>query len=171
MERVCIFIDGSNFYYQLKEYKPELKIDYYELSKVLTGPERKLIRTYYYLCPPADHEQQASYHDQQRFISYLQNTPYFQLQFGSLEKRGETQVEKGVDVRLAVDMVSLAYTNVYDVCVLVSNDADLAPAIEQVKSLGKHVEYIYVTKKTVQLVESCDFVRAIDESLFKKIRI
>lgn len=166
MDRVCIFIDGSNLYHQLKDSRTKIKIDYHNLSKALTGSERKLIRTYYYVCPPIN-QQQESFHDQQKFFSYLSNTPYLQLQLGSLEVRGDVQVEKGIDVRIAIDMVSLAYTQAYDVAILVSNDADLVPAVEKVKDLGKHVEYAYLSRKTVQLAESCDTLIAIDKTILQ----
>ncbi|MBD3265272.1 NYN domain-containing protein [bacterium] len=167
MERICIFIDGSNFYYQLKESKTKGKLDYFAFAQALAGSHRQLIRTYYYVCPPSDTDH-ASYDDQQKFFSYLKNTPYLQLVFGDLEVRGDTHVEKGVDVRIAVDMVSLAYAEVYDTAILVSNDADLVPAVEKIKPLGKHVEYAYITKKTVQLVEACDTVLHIDREIFQQ---
>ena len=48
--------------------------------------------------------------------------------------------EKGIDVRLAIDMVMGAARDEYDVAVLVSVDADLVPALEAVLALGKRVE-------------------------------
>ena len=51
------------------------------------------------------------------------------------------QVEKGVDVALAVDLITLAFKDRYDVAVLVSSDADFKHAIETVKyETGKVVE-------------------------------
>ncbi len=35
--------------------------------------------------------------------------------------------EKGVDVKIAADMVPLAYRDLYDAAILVSGDGDLAP--------------------------------------------
>ena len=49
-------------------------------------------------------------------------------------------VEKGCDVNLAVDMMSMAYKNLYDVAILVSADGDFASACQCVKDLGKHIE-------------------------------
>ena len=37
--------------------------------------------------------------------------------------------EKGVDVRLAVELVQATYEHLYDVAIIVSQDADLAPAV------------------------------------------
>ncbi len=59
---------------------------------------------------------------------------------GRLEKRGNTVVEKGIDVRIATDMLHQAHTNVYDTAILISGDADYVPAVEAVKASGKHVE-------------------------------
>ena len=50
--------------------------------------------------------------------------------------------EKGVDVKLAVDLLVGAYDDLYDSAILISSDTDLIPAIQKVKHLGKHVEYI-----------------------------
>lgn len=47
--------------------------------------------------------------------------------------------EKGVDIKIAVDMLDMAWRNVYDVAVLVSDDTDFIPAIETISSLGKKV--------------------------------
>jgi len=48
--------------------------------------------------------------------------------------------EKGIDVRLAIDMVMGAARDEYDVAVLVSADTDLVPAVEAVFEMGKRVE-------------------------------
>jgi len=50
--------------------------------------------------------------------------------------------EKGVDVKIAVDLLVGAYENLYDTAILVSSDTDLIPAIEKVRALGKKVKYI-----------------------------
>lgn len=50
--------------------------------------------------------------------------------------------EKGVDVKLAVDLLVGAYDDLYDAAILISSDTDLIPAIKKVKHLGKQVEYI-----------------------------
>lgn len=49
-------------------------------------------------------------------------------------------VEKGVDVRLATDMVAKAHKRLYDVAILVSGDGDFADAVQEVKDVGLHVE-------------------------------
>ncbi len=44
--------------------------------------------------------------------------------------------EKGVDVRIATDMITLAWADDYDVAVLVSSDADFVPVAEFLETRG-----------------------------------
>ena len=48
-------------------------------------------------------------------------------------------VEKQVDVRIAVDMVGMAYRSAYDVAYLLSADGDFVPAVREVQRQGKRV--------------------------------
>lgn len=148
MEKVVIFIDGSNFYHGIRDnLGKDANIDFERFGKLLTG-ERKLVRTYYYNAPVRKEDGEDRYKRQQKFLQKLETLSYFTVKLGRLEKRPKgVVVEKGVDVNIAVDMLHLAYTNVYDTAILVSGDGDFAYAIETVKSLGKHVEVAYFWSK------------------------
>jgi len=50
--------------------------------------------------------------------------------------------EKGIDVKLATDLIVGAVDNQYDTALIVSSDTDLIPAIDWVRSRGKKVEYV-----------------------------
>lgn len=56
-------------------------------------------------------------------------------------------VEKGVDISIATDMLSLAYDNIYDTGVLVSGDGDFAYVIKKIKLLGKKMEVAFFPKR------------------------
>lgn len=56
--------------------------------------------------------------------------------------------EKGVDVGIAVDMVTNAYARQVDEHVLVSSDTDLIPAVSVVKECGSKVIYVGFSNKT-----------------------
>jgi hypothetical protein len=45
--------------------------------------------------------------------------------------------EKGVDVRIALDIVRLALANVYDVALIFSQDQDLSVAVAEVKTISR----------------------------------
>ena len=61
---------------------------------------------------------------------------------GYLMKSGGKYHEKGVDVKIATDLLVGAYENLYDDAIVISSDTDLIPAFSKVKQLGKGVEYI-----------------------------
>ena len=46
---------------------------------------------------------------------------------------------KGDDVHLAVDLVSGAYENHYDIAIILSGDEDFVPAIQKAQKLGKKI--------------------------------
>ena len=48
-------------------------------------------------------------------------------------------VEKAVDVKIAVDMISMAHQDIYDVAYLLSADGDFTPAVDEVRKIGKRV--------------------------------
>jgi uncharacterized LabA/DUF88 family protein len=45
--------------------------------------------------------------------------------------------EKGIDVRLAIDIIRLAHRNAYDVAVVLSQDQDLSEAADEVKLISR----------------------------------
>ena len=49
-------------------------------------------------------------------------------------------IEKKIDIKIAIDIVSLAYENAYDTAVLVSGDGDFVPVVKKVKKLNKKAE-------------------------------
>jgi uncharacterized LabA/DUF88 family protein len=68
---------------------------------------------------------------------------------GELLKKGIKSImvrrsrEKGIDVKIATDLIIAAMDNQYDTAIIVSSDTDLIPAIDIVKyRFNKKVEYI-----------------------------
>jgi len=89
-------------------------------------------------------------------------------------KTDEIYHEKGVDVLMAVDLLTGAYENLYDTTILVSSDTDLIPAIEKVRVMKKKIEYIgFSHKPSYALIANSDIRRLLikDELLkcFRKI--
>ncbi|WFU79184.1 NYN domain-containing protein [Bradyrhizobium sp. CIAT3101] len=77
---------------------------------------------------------------QQKFLGGLENE-------GFTVKRGRIVYdhkirEKGVDVKIAVDLIVGAVDDLYDIAIIVSSDTDLIPAIQYVQFKGKKVEYV-----------------------------
>jgi len=167
-ERVVVFVDGSNFYFGCKELLGNARIDFNKLSQLLTNG-RNLIRTYYYNAPVNKKENEERYKNQQKFFEKLKNTPYLELRLGRLVNRDGVLVEKGIDVSIAIDMLTLAWNNVYDTAILVSGDGDFAAAVKSVKDKGKHVENAYFKRhQSHALKEACDVETELTASMLSK---
>ncbi|HUU10833.1 MAG TPA: NYN domain-containing protein [Phycisphaerae bacterium] len=167
MERVSLFIDGSNLYHGMKAILGRTDLDFRRFVQWVVG-ERRLIRTYYYNAPvSARHEPQRAA-SQQRFFDSLRRIPYFDIRLGRLEPRGDTFVEKGVDIAIAVDMLSMAFHNAYDTAVLVSGDGDFVKALNAVRDLGKHVE-VACFHKAYHVKQAADKVIELNEELLRSL--
>lgn len=148
MERVAIFIDGSNLYKGLvASLGADYRLNFVQFIQALAGG-RRLLRAYYYNAPLPPDDPASKAH--QGFLNYLKRVPYVAVRLGRLERRGESFVEKGVDIQIAVDMLKLAYNDAYDVAVLVSGDGDFADAIKVIQDLGKQVENATFTSLSSQ---------------------
>ncbi|MEX0932975.1 MAG: NYN domain-containing protein [Candidatus Pacearchaeota archaeon] len=144
-ERVSIFIDGSNLYYSLKALNVN-KIDFQKFVKLLTK-DKLLISTYYYNASLDIGVNKKKYWEQQKFFNMLRKLPDFNVVLCRMRKHkkdGKFVFDvKGDDVYLAVDLVSGAYENLYDIAIIVSGDEDFVPAIQKSQKLGKKVINAY----------------------------
>lgn len=151
--RVAIFFDGKNFHAGWKDHTGgQVHVDFAKLARWIT--ERAggsvLWGAYYYTGietgAGANSDGQKGL---DRFLRQLETTPgYFVRRFP--RKHGTQQCpscgatntftrEKEVDTTMVADMLRLAAVNAFDVVVLVSGDADHAPAADGVRALGKQV--------------------------------
>lgn len=73
---------------------------------------------------------------QKAFFDSVKNHPKVIFYEGHFSGSGK---EKGVDVRLAVDMVYGATRQLYDEAVIMTGDADLTYAVEMVRTVGLQV--------------------------------
>lgn len=110
-----------------------VKVQYSTLVKGLTKEVRlhsgtPNLRTYWY-----DASKDGLLTDEQKRIALI---PDVKVRLGRLNYFGE---QKGVDLRLALDLVGLARTGAASVAYLASGDDDLTEAVEEAQSLGLKV--------------------------------
>lgn len=148
MARVMVFIDGANLYGAIKEaygIATNVKVD--KFARMVTDG-RELVRTYYYNSPApptANQIQSQKYWDSLGWIDGLRPR-----QGRIMRKTINTKcpkchqditlnsyIQKGVDTRIVVDMISLAQQDAYDVAVLVSGDSDLTETVEWIREHTK----------------------------------
>ncbi|HOK56822.1 MAG TPA: NYN domain-containing protein [bacterium] len=210
MERVFIFIDGSNFYHGLKEEIGIRTIDFLKFAFKPCG-KRKFVGANYYNVPLKKEYAPDKYKDQQKFFNYIRNLPGYTLKLGHLElrnvelkkgtvilenskahvyfvgpidkvneilKKDESKtitqikylVEKGVDISIATDMLSLAYDDFYDTGILVSGDGDFAYVIKKIQQLKKKIEVAYFPqRKCWHLRQVSDKFISLEKSFFEDL--
>jgi uncharacterized LabA/DUF88 family protein len=170
LERVVVSIDGPNFFQRCRENLGRTDINLGAFASYLVGTARSLVRTYYYTCPLPSDADPAAIQGQQRFFGALHRTPYLEVRLGRLVKRESTcqacgkttsrNEEKGVDMRIGIDLLAGASRNLYDTAILVSGDGDLSEAVKAVKELGKHVELAALPiGRSYELVQVSDVIR------------
>jgi uncharacterized LabA/DUF88 family protein len=141
-ERVTIYIDGSNLYHLLKNEFSRTDLDFEKFCNKLLGG-RHLVRIYYYNVPLDQTKEPERYKEQQKFFLGMRRLPYLEMRLGRLIYRNwpnEPPYEKGIDVKLATDMLVHGFRGNYDVIILVSGDSDFADALQAIKDQARHVE-------------------------------
>ncbi|HHS50456.1 MAG TPA: NYN domain-containing protein [candidate division Zixibacteria bacterium] len=155
-KRAMIFIDGNNLYFGLKKNVGNYNLNYGKFIRAIAGKD-ELVRAYFYTAVFRKEDDELLFNGQQKFLSYLQEVPYMQVMPGRIEKRGDELVEKGVDVRMAIDLVRFGAKKLYDVAYIVSGDGDYAPAVNAVKDMGLNVvNCFFADEASAHLRHACD---------------
>jgi uncharacterized LabA/DUF88 family protein len=175
LRKLAIFIDGSNFlsgYGEFKNNQVVKELNYPALQEDFISRQWKKrntvlfehIKTYCYMSAgtpdiiKSKSDILVSGSDITKFKTSLK-----QNHVKLTEKQKINNKEKGVDMALAVDLLSLAYSNAYDYAIIVSGDADFISAIEEVKRYGKII-YIasFLSRFSKELMMHVDDVMILD---------
>lgn len=171
------FVDGGYLESNLNKKWGSPLVDYVVLRNDLFshipstgGRTLQLLRIYYYdavdFTKPTPPEQA----DKHKIIN---NTNFLELRLGrlKLDKEGKPR-QKGVDTLLALDIVTKAYQNHFDIAILLAGDDDFLDVVKAVKNAGKQVLGFYFDQLISQeLKNSFDMKLAIDGTLATQIRI
>ena len=170
VERVMVYIDGSNLYRSLQNSFGRTNLDYSKFSEKLAG-NRRLVRIYHYGVRIDQTKQPDQYKAQQSFFDALGKLRRFELRFGRLVYDNLSNLplyEKGVDIKLATDMLLHASRNNYDVAILVSGDTDFVDMVQAVKDLGKNVEVaLFNPSGSRSIREVADVIIEVDSTLLE----
>ncbi|MCK9186018.1 NYN domain-containing protein [Candidatus Gracilibacteria bacterium] len=151
-ERIYVYIDGGNFYQRIvNDYG--FHYQSFKLSKFcndLIGAGRKKEGIRYYVGKvkqyPDNPKSIQLYNSQQKLLQKLKDEEIYSV-LGHIQKIGDTYREKGVDVRIGLDLLEGAYEDRYDTALVISSDSDLTPAFELVRRKGKKIESIMFDRR------------------------
>jgi len=150
-KRTVAFIDGQNLFYAAKEafgyrypnYEPVALV-----NQVCTAQAWQVTRVQFYTGIPDKMDNPFWNHFWTSKLAIM-GKKGVRIFSRSLRYRNQTVVlpdgsnftflvaqEKGVDVRMALDIVRLARQNAYDVALIFSQDQDLTEAVEEVKQIA-----------------------------------
>lgn len=167
LERVMIFIDGGYLRKLFLDLFGDDNIDFFRLRGYLLdlynrtpiNPfQANLIRVYYYDgivdSKEREYDQQRDYFDSLR-LKYF----FLTVRLGEAVKTSAgTLRQKGVDILMAIDTLTMAYRNYYDTALFVLGDRDFIPLIEAVKNAGKKTySFSFIEKVPKELTQAFDF--------------
>ncbi|WP_297070229.1 NYN domain-containing protein [Thermococcus sp.] len=179
LEWCAVFIDGGYLAKVLKNEFDEIRIDFLKLSdKICPG---KRLRTYYYNAPPYQSspptpQEKERYQKAIKFFSYIDRLERFEVVKGKTVKRYTAEgkayfTQKGVDVRLAVDLVRLSWAGHIKIAVLIAGDNDFVPAVKAAKDAGVIVKLYYSKNSSSdELISAVDEAEEITKELIEQCR-
>lgn len=163
-----LFIDWENFKKKIKTVLNQENItenfNWHEYNfkdlfdQVLQGIkiDRKILyAAQLTFCPSTAKKSKELIENQRLLKTYLEKQNFEFVYAGRVSQNNDTShkgkmifKEKGVDVRIAVDMIKMAFKNELQTTILASSDSDLQPAIKTLKEVeklnNKKIEIIYL---------------------------
>jgi uncharacterized LabA/DUF88 family protein len=169
--KVAVFIDGSNFYFKVRSLTKKktnfMLFDYKGLLRELAGPDATIVHAGYYVGVvrakgKSAKAQELRKHQQQLFDQL--RVQGLTVITGFLMEHDGKYYEKGVDVRIALDIATGAYEKQYDEAVLISSDTDLLPAVQKAQASGRPVHYVgFSHQPSLALISRCATSRLLTE--------
>lgn len=170
-----VIIDGSNFYHKAKVLAPNVHLSTLNYRKLFEGIIGSAQSDIEYCVGEIKLQKGAS--EKARHMYAGQQTLFYNLQKqrivvkkGFMLKSQEVYHEKGVDVRIAIDIVRGALKNEYDTCFVVSSDSDILPAIRDAINVGKKVVYVAFEGSMISkaLAINCSYTKFITKSMLEQ---
>ena len=174
MKRILAIIDGSNFYHGCKHLCPKIHLtnfNYRKLIEKLTN--QKKITTLYCVGEikrENNNQKSEKMYAQQQSLFYSLEKQNIQIFKGFMLKSDGKFHEKGVDVRIAVEVIKGALKNEYDKCILFTSDTDILPAIIEAIKVKKKITYVgFENKLSRAMMRNCSKTLIIKPKLIEEI--
>lgn len=192
MTRVAVLIDGGHLRVLTRKTQRDYKPDYIEKiahACVNTHAGEVLLRVLYYDCAPYEGTAklpvsgaQHTFTGNANWLKELAAKDHFAIRLGVLKFRGfkpknipiSTATlkdsdflpdfeQKGVDMRIGLDMANFCERRSVDRIILITNDTDCIPAMKHARKAGLQVALIWLPgrKATPELISHSDFYRRV----------
>ena len=137
MSRVILYIDGENLKHYLKDVllnsgikEEETNVEKLDLNTLFDAPLKglKISKKRYYSARLRIYPEYPETHKKSK-----------------VKTDGKTKIifkEKGVDVRIAVDMVADSCDKKIETAILCSSDSDLQPVVKEIRQRGTEIVYL-----------------------------
>lgn len=170
MIRTVVLIDGGYLRAMARTGGREYTPDFIELTahRCVDCQSERLVKIMYYDCPPYEGvlKYPVSSKEEQRtpnrgWLENLAKRDYFAVRLGKVKFRGFALLkvppppapltdedfkpvfeQKGVDMRIGIDIASMCERRIVDRIILVSGDTDMVPAMKHARKSGVQVVMI-----------------------------
>jgi uncharacterized LabA/DUF88 family protein len=172
-KRALVLFDGSNFYNKVKSIDRNVHLTFYNYYKFAKFISEKIpFDSCYYIGEVKQYrnnkKSQTLYASQQTLFTHLRKQN-IQIKTGYLLQTNGKFHEKGVDVQIAVDIVSGTLLNQYSHFYLISSDTDLLPAIHIAKQKKKNVVYVgFESFMSKALITNCTSYKILKKTDIKR---
>ena len=192
MKTVAVLIDGGHLRIFARTARVRYEPDFIEkVAAACVSSEENLFRAFYYDCPlfngtrklPVSGEDQVFRGDNE-WLNVLASKELFAIRLGTLKFRGYKPKkskflgrpladadfkpdfeQKGVDMRIGLDIANFCVTKAVDRIVLITNDADCVPAMKYGRRAGLQVVLMSLPGQTTapELLHHVDIKRQLKE--------
>lgn len=143
--RCLILIDGNDFFFKMKKLQLRHLLTFdFTAFKGLLCRDASIVKATYVVGAVRTNgtaKTKKLHADQQRLLQHL-TSHHYRYVLGTLSKSGVVLYEKGVDVAIAVALLTAVYEDLADRILIASSDVSLLPVIQRAQRRGKVVEYI-----------------------------
>ncbi len=188
MLKVSILVDGGNTRVLARQAGFTYNPGYIEkIAHACVGTDEELFRVLYYDCAPFNGTAKLpvsgttqTFSGSDHWLHALAQKDLFAVRLGVLKFRGYKPrrvpikptalsdadfkpdfEQKGVDMRMGLDIANYSTNGVVDRIILATSDTDCIPAMKHGRKAGLQVVLVRFSNSTIapELLEHCDFIR------------
>lgn len=185
--RVISYIDGFNLYFGLrsKGWKKYYWLDLLALTTNLLRPGQTIEKVHYFTSRIKTNGHNLD--DMKRQTTYLEaltESPVISISYGHYLEKKKTchncgaiwtdYEEKMTDVNIAVQLLSDAHDDLFDVALLISGDSDLTTPVRKLRSLYPRKQVIVMlppNRHSVELAKAANASLPIGEAKFRQSQL